>query len=101
MAHSRQLKTIAKSLRRALPELRELYGVESLSIFGSVARGDAGPDSDVDLLVRFAGEPPGLFRFVDLERLLSEIVGGPVDLVMERALKRRLRDRILAEAVAA
>jgi len=51
--------------------------------------------------VSFAAEPPGLFGFIDLETELSKIVGGTVDLVMETALKPQLRDRILAEAVAA
>lgn len=95
------LQTIRRTLRAALPELRESYGVESLAVFGSVARGEAEPDSDVDLLVRFRGEPPSLFGFVRLERELAELLCRRVDLVMETALKPRLRDRILAEAIAA
>jgi len=93
------LSRISQALRQALPELRTSYGVESLAVFGSVVRDTASPESDVDVLVRFQGEPPGMFAFVRLERRLSEIVGRPVDLVMETALKPRLRDKILAEAV--
>jgi hypothetical protein len=84
-----------------MPELEQEFGVESLAVFGSVARGDAEASSDVDLLVRFRGEPPGLFEYVRLERHLSELLDRSVDLVMESALKPRLRDRILAESVAA
>ena len=94
------LDSIRQTLREALPTLRESHGVESLAVFGSVARGDAGTSSDVDLLVRFQGEPPGMFGFVRLQRHLSELLGLSVDLVMETALKPRLRERILAEAVA-
>lgn len=101
MSASSDLTRINQALREALSELKESYGVESLAVFGSVARGGARSGSDVDVLVRFEGEPPGLFGFVRLERRLSEIIGLPVDLVMESALKPRLRDKILAEAVAA
>jgi len=95
------LSGIRQVLRDAMPELADAYGVESLAVFGSAARGDVGADSDVDLLVRFRGEPPGLFAFVRLERQLSDLLNLPVDLVMESALKPRLRERILAESVAA
>lgn len=87
------------ALREARPELGATYGVESLAVFGSAVRGEARPDSDIDLLVRFRGDPPGLFGFLRLERRLSEILGRPVDLVMETALKPALRPRILAEAI--
>jgi hypothetical protein len=101
MAATNVLGQVRKALRAALPELQRSYGVESLAVFGSIAREDAGSASDVDILVRFQGEPPGLFQFVRLERQLSEILGRPVDLVMETALKPRLREKILAEAVTA
>lgn len=94
-----RLDRVNQALREALPELRRSYRVQSLAVFGSLVRDAARPDSDVDVLVRFLGEPPGLFGFVRLERQLSEIVGSPVDLVTETALKPRLREKILAEAV--
>lgn len=101
MTDASQLDDIRRTLREALPALREPYGVDSLAVFGSVARGEAGAGSDIDLLVTFHGRPPGLFAFVRLERRLSELLGQHVDLVMETALKPRLRARILAEAIAA
>jgi len=78
-------------------EIRE-YGVSRLSLFGSVVRDQAGPASDIDLLVEFA-HPVGYFEFLDLKAYLEEILGREVDLVPRNALKRQLRDRILAEAV--
>lgn len=76
------------------------HHVRSLSIFGSVARDEAGPDSDVDVLVEF-DKPVGLFSFVGLKMYLEEILGRKVDLATPDALHRRLRDRILAEAIRA
>ncbi len=66
----------------------------------AVARGESGPDSDVDLLVDF-DRPIGLFHFFRVQRRIEEILGSKVDLVMRDAVKRQLRDRIFAEAVRA
>ncbi len=79
--------------------LREFH-VDSLSIFGSVARGDAGKDSDVDLLVKFS-EPVGLFEFARLRDFLEELLGTRVDLVTPAALRESMRDTIRREAVRA
>jgi predicted nucleotidyltransferase len=78
--------------------LREKFQVESLSVFGSVSRGEAGPESDLDILVRYY-ETPGLFAFLELKNYLENILGQRVDLVTEKALKKQLRTRILQEAV--
>jgi predicted nucleotidyltransferase len=86
-------------LAEARTELAAL-GVRSLDLFGSVARGEAGKESDVDLLVEF-DRPIGLFHFFRVQRRLEEILGAHVDLVMRDAVKRQLRDRIFAEAVRA
>ncbi len=81
------------------PALRE-FKVASISIFGSVARGEAQDGSDVDVLVEFS-EPVGLFHFVRLKRFLEERLGVRVDLVTPGALKAQLRERILSEAIRA
>ena len=94
--------TREEALRR-LSEYRaelERFGVRSLDLFGSVARGDSGPGSDVDLLVEF-DKPVGLFHFFRVQRRLEAILCRPVDLVMKDAIKRQLRARILAESVSA
>ena len=75
-------------------------GVGSLSLFGSVARDEAGPESDVDLLIEL-GRPMGLFDLGRIQVRLEEIMGCKVDLVMPDALRPRLRTRFLAEAVRA
>jgi hypothetical protein len=90
---------IVAKLRAERP-LLERYGVRSVSIFGSVARGEAAEGSDVDLLVEFS-RPVGLFEFVRLKRALEEILGRRVDLATPTSLKPQLRDRVLKEAVRA
>jgi hypothetical protein len=78
----------------------ELQGMDvaSLAVFGSVARNEAGPGSDVDLLVEFA-RPVGLFRFLAVKEYLEALLGRPVDLATRDALKRQFREAILREAV--
>lgn len=74
------------------------YGIARLEIFGSVGRGDAGPDSDVDLLYELA---PGARLGWEIEEVVGElaaVIGRRVDLVSRRALHERLRERVLAEA---
>lgn len=86
------------SHRQALLELAARHRVTDLRVFGSMARGDAGADSDVDLLVR---PLPGT-SLLDLGGLLmdaQDLLGRRVDVVSERALTGALRERILREAV--
>ncbi len=73
-------------------------GVRSLAVFGSVARGKEGPDSDVDLLVEFS-RPVGLFEFVRLKNRLEQLLGCDVDLVTPDALRASMKQQILEEAV--
>jgi predicted nucleotidyltransferase len=90
-------------VQRRLSEHRQelaALGVRDLYLFGSVARGEARVDSDVDLLVEF-DRAVGLLQFFRVQRRLSELLGRPVDLVMKDAIKPQLRARILAEAVRA
>ncbi len=76
------------------------FHVSSLSIFGSVARGDARKNSDIDILVEFEpGAAIGYFAFTRLQKSLSELVGRPVDLVTPDALHKALKHNILKEAV--
>ncbi|MFV1965833.1 MAG: nucleotidyltransferase family protein [Pirellulaceae bacterium] len=96
MARPRDIDDLRRILRQYMPLLRERYGVEWLGLFGSYVRGDAGPDSDLDLLVRFH-QTPGLIRFVELENHLSDLLGLRVDLVMAEALKPNIGRRVLAE----
>ena len=81
------------------PELRGL-GVRSLSLFGSVARDQAEPGSDVDLLVEF-DRPVGYFHLFEVQERLETFLGCKVDLVTPGGLRPELRQDILAEAVRA
>lgn len=71
-------------------------GAIHVALFGSMARDEAGPDSDVDVIVRF-GEPISLMALVRLERELSEALGRDVDLLTEAAISPYLRERIVRE----
>ncbi len=97
-AECSSLPEILKTLRMVLPELQERYGVRSLGVFGSSARGEGGPRSDVDILVEFK-RAPTFFQFVELEDELSRLLNVKVDLVMRSALKPRIGERILSEVV--
>ena len=81
------------------PELRAM-GVRSLAIFGSVARDQAVPGSDVDLLVEF-DRPVGYFHVFDVQDRLEAFLGCKVDLVTRGGLRPEIREGVLAEAVRA
>ena len=80
------------------PLLKERFKVETIGLFGSYVRGEQKKKSDLDVLVDFY-EPIGLFKFVELEDFLSQELEVKVDLVMRDALKPRIKDSILKEAV--
>jgi predicted nucleotidyltransferase len=79
-------------------ELEERFGVCSLALFGSMARDDAGPQSDVDLLVEFH-DTPGLAEYMSLKFWLEDRLGRQVDLVMKGALKSWARPLVEAESI--
>ena len=83
---------------KALKPLLDSYGVTRLRLFGSHARDDAGPDSDVDLVVDFAKRPT-LFSLGDFQSRLSEALRTPADVMTAAAIKPRYRDAILVTAV--
>jgi predicted nucleotidyltransferase len=71
-------------------ELARRFGVRRLALFGSVARGTANDDSDVDVLVSF-GEAVTPEDFFGVQFYLEDLLGRPIDLVTERALRPQLR----------
>jgi hypothetical protein len=82
-----------------LAELCRRYQVRELAVFGSAARDEMRPDSDVDLLVEFLPEAEiGLLEHAGLMLDLSELLGRRVDLVSKRGLKALIRDSIIREA---
>jgi predicted nucleotidyltransferase len=75
------------------------YGIKSLALFGSVARNEAAPGSDVDLLVEF-DRPVGLFHLSRTQHYLESILGiSKVDLVLRDGIKPALKEHILREAI--
>jgi predicted nucleotidyltransferase len=84
--------------RTALLEAVRLAGGSNLRVFGSVARGEDGPDSDVDLLVDLPGDT-SLFAVLALEGTLERILRVKVDLALVASLKPRVRTEALADAV--
>ena len=95
MQQTEEIKSIIKQHK---PELERDYKVKSLAIFGSYARGEQNEESDVDILVEF-DKVIDLFKFIELENILSDIVRHKVDLIMKDALKPRIKEGILKEAV--
>lgn len=77
-------------LRAHAEELRSTFGVDTLSLFGSVARDEAGSESDVDVLVEFI-EPETFATYMDLKFFLEDLFGRRVDLVTAEGLRPRVR----------
>jgi len=94
----KQLGEMEKKLKELKPTLRDKYKVETIGLFGSYIRGQQKGESDLDILVEFS-EPIGLLTFIELENFLSEKLEAKVDLVMRNALKPRIKDRIIKEAI--
>ncbi len=94
----RDLTNLRDILRRELPSLAQCYHVASLGLFGSYVRHENRPDSDLDVLVTFT-EALSLFRLIELENHLSDLLGVKVDLVMRDALKPQIGRQVLAEVV--
>jgi len=89
---------VVLKLRETRQDLKDRYGVTSLFLFGSTARDEALPDSDVDLLVEFS-QPVGLFHFIELQQYLESLLGCKVDLGTRRSLKPGIKDQALRDAI--
>jgi len=89
-----------EQLRAYKPQILSIakeHGVGNVRVFGSVARGDADEKSDVDFLVSL--EKLMGWTYFDLEPALEELLGCEVDVITDGGIHKRLRDRILAEAI--
>jgi len=83
-------------------ELRTLlreHGVIRAGLFGSIARGDDGPDSDMDVLIEFDDHPRSLMDLVELKHAIEGRIGRNVDLVTYDSIHPSIRERVLAEEV--
>ena len=92
------LKEIQAILHVHAGELRDRFGLTNLAVFGSVVRGEAREDSDVDIMVEVE-RSIGLIGLVGAENYLSDLLGIKVDLVLKRSVRRELREQIYREAV--
>jgi predicted nucleotidyltransferase len=89
---------LLKSKRQEILQIASQYGAYHVRIFGSVARGEAGPESDIDILVEME---PGrsLFDHAALMLDLEKLLGCKVDVITERSLRPRIRERVIREAM--
>jgi predicted nucleotidyltransferase len=88
-----------RAQREAIHDLAREFGARRIRVFGSVARGEERPDSDVDFLVDFS---PGYDLFgqrLPLTERLADLTGRRVELIPEHELNRHLRPQVLAEAI--
>ena len=83
--------------REKIREICEQNGINFLALFGSFSRGEAGRESDIDLLVEFIDPNTSLFKHVAVEANLEKEFGIKVDLVTRRSLHPYLRDHILKD----
>jgi uncharacterized protein len=89
-------KEILETLSRLDSELVKDYKVQRIGLFGSYARSEQRPESDIDLLVAFA-DGADLFDLARLKYLLEDRLGHRVDIVPERALRNELKKSVLAD----
>ncbi|MEK7115223.1 MAG: nucleotidyltransferase family protein [Patescibacteria group bacterium] len=89
--------TINEIKEKITPILRK-HGITRAAVFGSVARGEADEQSDVDILVEIP-RPHGLFEFIGIKNELEDALGKKVDLVEYQAIKARIRENILNSQV--
>ena len=89
---------VLDQLARNKPTLVARYGVDRLALFGSTVRDAARADSDIDILVSFDG-PATSERYFGVQFFLEDLLGRPVDLVTDKALRPELRPFIEREAV--
>jgi len=92
------LEDLLQSRREEILKVCARYGARNVRVFGSVARGEADEQSDIDLIVEFE---PGrsLLDHAGLWLELQELLGVKVDVVSSRGIKARIRERVLREAV--
>ncbi len=92
------IEQLLRENRTEIQRIAAKHGAYNVRVFGSVARGDAGPSSDVDLLVE-AGSVTSSWFPAGLILDLEDLLGCRVEVVTERGLNREIRDYVLREAI--
>jgi len=90
---------VIRQLSENMPIIRERYGVESLSIFGSVSRGEDTIQSDIDILYTFREGEANLDNLADLEDFLSNLFHRDIDLVGRKWVNLHFREEVLKEEI--
>ena len=93
------LDEILETLRQTLPELKNKYNITKMGVFGSYARGEQTADSDIDVLINFDNEDFSYFDLMDIEQGLTKMFNTKVDLLMEEAIKPRIKPYIMEDIV--
>ena len=100
MTHS--LPPLLAKLSALKPELARRFGVSGVAVFGSYARGEARPESDLDLLLDFAADArPTYFTLARLDAFLQETLGVKVDTIPRESLNPRIEPYVRSELIAA
>ena len=95
-----KLTNLQAKIREIKKEIEDKYQIEELGLFGSYVRGEETEDSDIDILIKFHSHHNlGLFKYCELQNLLSEKLGKKVDLVMKDSLKTYIGKYILDEVI--
>jgi len=93
-----QLQNILQQLRAYLPEIKDQYQIKDIRVFGSYARGEQTPDSDLDLLIDLKQEISLLDR-IALKQELEDLLGVTVDIAKPENLHEIIREQVLEEAI--
>jgi len=88
---------IKSTLEENKAYIKSTYNIQEIGIFGSYVRGALHQKSDIDILVEFKEGYKDFFNYMRLKQYLEDLFGRKVDLVMKKAIKPRLKDRILGE----
>jgi predicted nucleotidyltransferase len=88
---------ILETLRRSEPELRA-KGVRHAGLFGSMARGEAGPDSDIDIMIDLDPDA-SLWQYSGVKLFIADLFEGPVDVVDRNSLKPSVKPRAIADLI--
>jgi hypothetical protein len=94
----RKIKKILQEKREVILRIATQHGARNVQVFGSFARGEAGPDSDLDLMIQLE---PGrsLLDLIAIKQDLEDLLGCQVDVVTEAAISPYMKEQVLKEAV--
>jgi predicted nucleotidyltransferase len=95
----RSLEEIKQQLQELKPTLKKRFGVETIDIFGSYARGEQTEKSDLDILITYSGAV-SLFTIYDLKKYLRRKLHLKVDVISKAFLNKHIKDQVLKEAIA-